>query len=146
MRLPPYLMKRSFLGAFKMKLLLDTCAMIWLCAKPEELSSGAADRLRQGPNIDLFISDATILEVALKHSSGKLTLPDPPRNWFRKQCDIWDICSLPLTHAELYCSAELPLHHKDPFDRLIIATAMSHQIPIVSSDRIFEKYGLEVIW
>jgi PIN domain nuclease of toxin-antitoxin system len=129
-----------------MKLLLDTCAMIWLCAKPEELSPGAVEIMDQSPQTDLFISDATILEVAIKNASGKLTLPAQPRDWFKQQCDIWGIVPLPLSHEELYRCAEMPWHHRDPFDRLIIATAISHRLPVVSKDRFFEKYGIEIIW
>ena len=137
----------SFLiGDCDVRLLLDTCAMIRLCAEPEALSSKASTTLKQASDAELFISDATIFEVALKHSTGKLILPLPPREWFTQQCDIWEISTLPLTPEELYRSAELPFHHKDPFDRLIIATAMSHCLPVISSDRVFKEYGVEVIW
>jgi PIN domain nuclease of toxin-antitoxin system len=56
------------------------------------------------------------------------------------------ITTLPLSHEESYLSAELPWHRKDPFDRLIVATSMTHQFPVVTSDRFFGDYGVEVIW
>ena len=86
------------------------------------------------------------LKYQLKHSIGKLKLPQPPRVWIEKQCAIWSIQTIALNHEVLYSSAELPLHHRDPFDRLIIATALSKQIPIITSDRMIPSYDVEVIW
>ena len=102
--------------------------------------------LLRDEQVELFISDATILEIALKSALGKLELPAAPRVWIEEQCDIWGITALPLSHDVIYVSAELPGHHKDPFDRLIIATSITHKLPVVTSDRFFEKYGVEVVW
>jgi len=106
-----------------MELLLDTCAFIWLCSEPEKYSEKASEAVEQAS--ELFLSDASIFEIALKHASGKLSLPDAPRRWVNHQICAWGIVSLPLSQEDIYRSAELPLLHKDPFDRLIISTAIN---------------------
>jgi PIN domain nuclease of toxin-antitoxin system len=117
-----------------------------LCSKPDNFTSKASKALHQDDHLELYISDATILEIALKSSLGKLELPAAPRVWIEEQCDIWGITTLPLSHEEIYVSTELPWHHKDPFDRLIVATSMTHHLPVITSDRFFCDYGIEVIW
>jgi len=129
-----------------MRLLLDTCAFIWLCSAPEQFSADAIKVLQGDVDVDLFLSDASILEIALKSSLGKLTLPNDPKTWIEEQLGIWNVKSLPITHEVIYISADLPKHHKDPFDRLIISTSKVNNLPIVTSDRFFESYGCEVIW
>jgi len=128
------------------RLLLDTCAFIWLCSAPEQFSSGAIKVLQGNVDVDLYLSDASISEIALKSSLGKLSLPDVTKTWIEEQSGIWNIKSLPITHEVIYISADLPKHHKDPFDRLVIATTLIHDMPVITSDRFFESYGCEVIW
>jgi len=129
-----------------MRLLLDTCAFIWLCSAPEQFSAVATKVLQGDVDIDLYLSDASILEIALKSSLGKLSLSNDPRSWIEEQSGIWNVKSLPITHEVIYISANLPKHHKDPFDRLIIAASKVNNLPIVTSDRFFASYGCEVIW
>lgn len=129
-----------------MAILLDTCALLWMCCEPERFPAEAQNLFRRDQNAVLYISDATVLEIALKSALGKLELPEPPRRWIENQCNIWGIISLPITHETIYVSAELPWHHKDPFDRLIIATAQTHDLPVVTSDRLFKDYGIDVVW
>ncbi len=128
-----------------MDILLDTCALIWLCSDPERLTPEAG-KILQKEETNLFISDATVLEVALKHSAGKLVLPTPPSDWFKEQCLLWTIEALPISRDDIFLCAQLPPHHKDPFDRLIIAAARNRNLPIITADRIFSTYDVEVIW
>ncbi len=123
-----------------MDLLLDTCAFIWLCSEPEKYAANAGETINKAR--DLFLSDASIFEMAVKHASGKLTLPDAPRRWIHEQIVAWGIVSLPLSQDDIFLSSELPLHHKDPFDRLIISTAINHKLTVLTSDSIFEKYNV----
>jgi PIN domain nuclease of toxin-antitoxin system len=132
------------MGSF-MKVLLDTCAFIWLCCEPDKFSPVTRELFQKEPSIVLYLSDASVLEIAIKNATGKLHLPESSSEWVRKQIEIWDICALPLSHKELFLSAELPWHHRDPFDRLIIATAINHKLPVITSDRIFMNYGVELI-
>ena len=129
-----------------MKVLLDTCALIWLCSQPDKFSEKASSFLKTISELELFISDATVLEIALKSSIGKLELPDEPEKWIEEQCNIWGIAFLPISRKVIYGSARLPWHHKDPFDRLIIASALRDDLPIITSDRFFSDYGVTVIW
>lgn len=128
------------------KVLLDSCALIWLCSDPEKFTASAACILRRGEDAELHLSEATILELAVKHATGKLELPDAPRKWIPEQIQTWGITTIPLHKDILLLSAELPWHHRDPFDRLIIATAKEHQMPIITSDQIFASYGIDIIW
>jgi PIN domain nuclease of toxin-antitoxin system len=128
------------------KVLLDTCAYIWLCSEPEKFTQTAASVLQNGADVALYLSEATILEIALKHATGKLELPDVPRKWIPEQIKIWGIIPIPLLKDILFLSAELPWHHRDPFDRLIIATAKEQQLPVITSDSIFADYDIDIIW
>ena len=134
------------MGTLGMNLLLDTCAFIWLCSAPGQFSPNARKVLQNQADMELFVSDASVLEIALKSSLGKLTLPSEPRSWIEEQASIWGIELLPITHEIIYFSADLPKHHKDPFDRLIIATALTCNFSIITSDQFFESYGCKVVW
>ena len=128
-----------------MNLLLDTCALIWLASEPARLPHAATTAIND-PATVLHISHASLLEITLKHGAGKLTLPDPPRKWWTDQIAKWGITELPLTAESLLRGSELPPHHKDPFDRVILAQAQSESLQIVSSDAEFPPYGIPLIW
>ncbi len=96
--------------------------------------------------MELCLSDDTILEIALKSALKKIELPGTARKWVQRQVSTWDIQTLSLSPEVLFLSAELPWHHRDPFDRLIIATAKMHDLPVVTADSIFVDYGIQVIW
>jgi PIN domain nuclease of toxin-antitoxin system len=128
-----------------MNLLLDTCVLVWLSSEPEHISAKAVLHIDDSEN-NLFISDATVLEISLKHAIGKLSLPESPENWFNSQMATWGATSLPITRSDIYESAKLPWLHKDPFDRLLIATAKNHALTMITPDRIFENYSVPVVW
>ena len=129
-----------------MKVLLDTCAFVWLCSNPDRFSSEARSVFNDNDPLDLYLSDASVFEIALKCSQGKMELPEPPREWIAHQLETWRIQSLEISHEVLFSSAELPWHHKDPFDRLIIATAKNFGLPVMTSDRSFPLYDIKVVW
>jgi len=128
-----------------LRLLLDSCAFIWLCSDPERLSKNAVDAISNNRD-SLFLSDASVFEISIKHSIGKLNLPESPENWITQQTGIWGIQQVELTRHEIFESAKLPWLHKDPFDRLIIATAKNHALKVITSDQFFPKYSVDVIW
>jgi PIN domain nuclease of toxin-antitoxin system len=132
------------MGAF-MRLLLDTCTFVWLTVEPGRLSEVAVQALDSETN-DLFLSHASIWEIHLKHLAGKLKLPQSPRIWISKQLTTRGITDWPIDLETLHQSSEFPLHHKDPFDRLIIAQASVHQLHIVTPDAAFRPYELRLIW
>jgi len=128
-----------------MKLLLDTCAFIWLTGSPDNLSAAAKQAVNDGGN-ELWLSHASIWEIHLKHFTGKLTLPEKPRLWFSRQMAVWEVRDRPLDLESLHLTSDLPPIHKDPFDRLLAAQADTHGLTLVSPDEIFSQYGIKVLW
>ncbi len=128
-----------------MKLLLDTCTLLWLAAEPDRLSEKAAKAIGDTGH-ELLFSDASIWEICLKWQSGKLTLPDPPRNWCEDQTSTWKIGSCPIARSHMCRVVELPLHHKDPFDRLLVAQALEERMTIVTPDPHIRNYPVSWLW
>ena len=124
-------------------LLLDTCALLWLGGAPERLSLATRIRIEQTPFI--HVSPVSIWEIALKHRLGKLMLSLPPEEWFAKLKLAYGFSLLPLDESVMLESARLPLFHKDPADRFIIATAKIHSLDIVTGDARFAQYGVNTL-
>lgn len=128
-----------------MNILLDTCAFIWLCSEPARLSAAARETLDNGEN-DLLVSDVSVLEITLKWTAGKLTLPSPPRLWVEAQAQVWDVTRVALARDDMYRASELPSHHADPFDRLLIATALNHNAVLLTPDTVIHAYPVACRW
>ena len=129
-----------------MKVLLDTCTLIWLCSDSDKFSSRAKSVFGDSENAALYLSDVSVFEIALKCSQGKMELPESPREWIAHQLEIWGIQSLPISQNEIFASADLPWHHKDPFDRLLIIQSRIEKAPVISCDKEFLRYDVDVIW
>lgn len=126
-----------------MRLLLDTVALIYAVESPEQLSKRAATALRNAENI-LELSTISLAEIAIKADLGKLKLS---AGTARQAVQDLGIRMLPYTADHAFRLFDLPRHHGDPFDRQIIAQALSEKIPIVTSDEKFSLYmGLKLIW
>ena len=125
--------------------LLDTCTFIWLCARPEELSATAREAI-DAADSSLLLSDVTALEITLKWRAGKIELPDPPRRWIEDQAASWALDFRPLTRSEIYAAGELPRYHHDPFDLLLIATAINLDATILTPDSAIHKYPVSYRW
>jgi PIN domain nuclease of toxin-antitoxin system len=91
-------------------------------------------------------SPISLLEIAIKNRLGKLPLPDPFAAMFPASLVASDIHILPLETDHIEPMTRMPLHHRDPFDRLIAATAFFEGLTLVSSDAVFDRYGLTRIW
>jgi PIN domain nuclease of toxin-antitoxin system len=129
--------------ANKMRLLLDTAILIYAVEAPERLSKRAAAALQNTGNV-LELSAISITEIAIKASLGKLKITAAMA---RQAVQDLDIRILPYTGEHALRLFELPLHHGDPFDRQIIAQALSEKIPVVTPDEKFRLYGgLKIIW
>ena len=128
-----------------MTILLDTCVFVWLCAEPDRLSPTARELL-DNPENAFLVSDVSALEITLKWTAGKLALPTPPRLWIEEQIRAWSISQLPLGRSDMYRASELPAHHADPFDRLLIATAMNHGAVILTPDAVIHAYPVAWQW
>ena len=128
-----------------MRLLLDTCAFLWLAAEPKRLGPRARKAIDARDAV-LVVSDVSIWEVCLKWQAGKLTLPAPPRRWFGEQIARWGVRPLPLTAEHLFRATELPVLHRDPFDRLLVAQAIEGDLTLVTPDPAIVAYPVAVLW
>jgi PIN domain nuclease of toxin-antitoxin system len=125
--------------------LLDTCTLIWLAAEPERLSA-TAQKAIDAPGSALQFSDVSTLEITLKWTAGKIILPDPPRQWIERQIASWNLECLSLTRDDIYHASELPLHHRDPFDRLLVAVALGAGAAIMTPDDAIHDYPVSYRW
>ena len=128
-----------------MRLLIDTHTLIWAVDDPTKLSLAATTTL-QNPGNDLLLSAATVWELAIKISQGKLILKLPYRQWMDKAIADLKLDLLPITVEYAERLGSLPTHHKDPFDRLMIAQALVENVPVVGADATFDAYGISRIW
>jgi len=128
-----------------MNLLLDTHAFIWWATEPEKLSLEARTQCEDANN-NLLLSLASIWEMQIKLQLGKLKLDEPLRTFVEYQQEADDLRILPITIEHVFALDNLPLHHKDPFDRIIIAQANADELFVVSKDEIFSAYPVKLIW
>lgn len=128
-----------------MRLLLDAHVFLWWVSDSPRLSPAAREHCRHAGN-QLFLSSASIWEIAIKARIGKLTIPAPLDVFLTEQLNINAIESLPVTLQHALRVAELPDHHRDPFDRMLVAQALTESLPILTSDTAIRAYGVEVVW
>lgn len=128
-----------------MRLLLDTCVLLWLAAEPDRLSDLARQVVDDVDN-DLAVSHVSVWELALKNGAGKLNLPAPLRTWMDTQHREWGFEYLPIGLEHVMRTCELHRHHVDPFDRLIVAQAIVDGLAIVTPDDKISSYPVHVIW
>ena len=128
-----------------MRLLLDTHTFLWLDGSPEQLSPAALAAC-EDPTNELYLSVVSAWEIQIKHQSNRLQLDVPLEEMIQGQQVANDLHILPVELPHVYTLRQLPLHHHDPFDRLLIAQAKVEQMRLVSADSQFEPYLVEVIW
>jgi PIN domain nuclease of toxin-antitoxin system len=128
-----------------MRVLLDTNSFLWFISGSDRLSIDAKNFIADMQN-QLVLSAASLWEIAIKISLGKLDLLQPYGQLIPQQLEENDIAVLPLEIGHLNKVIDLPFHHRDPFDRLIIAQALAEGIPVVSSDAVFSQYAVKLIW
>ena len=123
-----------------MKLLLDTHVFLWWRADDPRLSAGPRRAISRAAEV--FVSVASAWEIAIKISLGQLRIPGPVEE------AVLDsrFSPLPISFAHAAGVATLPFHHRDPFDRILIAQAQAEQLTLVSADRKLEPYGVPVMW
>ena len=127
-----------------MKAILDTHAFLWALAGDARMSRHARD-IFAGP-ADLSLSIASIWEILIKVQSGKLNFPRPAGPYVLSKLAENRIKSLPISIDHLLALERLPMHHRDPFDRMLIAQSMEEDWPIVTADPEFKQYPVQVIW
>jgi len=126
------------------RVLLDTQVWLWMLATPERLSPRSRALVVAAEN-DLLLSAASAWEIAIKHGLGKLHLPERPSEYIPRLMARTGITALPIHHRHALHVALLPLHHHDPFDRLLIAQAQLEELPILTADQTFRRYDVEVL-
>lgn len=125
--------------------LLDTHAFLWFILNDTQLSTAARAAISD-PNNEVFVSPATFREVAIKVSIGKYTVPGPLEDFFQRAIKDNDIEVLPIEARHAAQVAALPFHHKDPFDRMLIAQALVEGLTLVSNEAAFAAYGVKRLW
>ncbi len=124
--------------------LLDTHTLIWFTDKPELLSKTARSCIEDSPD-EVFVSAASFWEIAIKRSIGKLDLPVSSAQLLemtrKNETPILDISG---SHAVII--EDMPLHHRDPFDRILAAQALAEDLTLVSRDTVFDLYGVKRLW
>lgn len=128
-----------------MRLLLDTHAFLWFITADAQLSSTAERGIRT-PGSDAFLSIASVWEIAIKVNLGKLPIPLPLETFVPEQLRMNRIRLLPMELHHTFEVSRMPLHHRDPFDRIIIAQAKLEYLELVSADAAFDAYPARRLW
>lgn len=127
-----------------MRILLDTHVWLWLNGIAERLSPPAKAILVDGAN-ELFLSAASTWEIAVKHAAGKLTLPMAPERYIPARLTENGIHPLSIHAAHTLRAGALPPHHRDPFDRMLIAQAQIEELQLMTADGRFDLYEVAVV-
>jgi PIN domain nuclease of toxin-antitoxin system len=126
------------------KLLLDTHAFLWFMAGDERLSRRAR-RAIEAVDAELILSAVSVWEMAIKARLGRLTLPATVEEYVAEKIEA-GIRVLPVEWRHAAAVEKLALHHRDPFDRLLVAQALAESLPLVTADSAFRAYGVKVVW
>ena len=128
-----------------MRVLIDSHALIWYVDQ-DNLLSPASHAAISDPTNDLLLSAGSIWEIGIKVGLGKLILTEPFKPWMNQVISDLDVTVVPLTVEYVDVQSNLPRHHGDPFDRLIVAQAIIEQVSIISADANLDAYGITRIW
>ena len=128
-----------------MKYLLDSGVWLWSIASVDRIGKAASEVLRNSEH-EIYFSAASVWELSIKAQLRKLTLPAPPADCIPAFMARQGLCPLPVNHLHAVRVYDLPSHHRDPFDRLLIAQAIVEDMNILTADRTFAKYPVEVLW
>jgi PIN domain nuclease of toxin-antitoxin system len=127
------------------KLLLDTHTLLWLAIDDPQLSDNARDLIADLDN-ELWLSPASYWEIAIKISLGKYEMTEPLAVFVARETNNNDISILPISPYHAQIVSELPFHHRDPFDRVMIAQSLADGLTVLSKDHQFAAYGVARAW
>jgi PIN domain nuclease of toxin-antitoxin system len=116
-----------------------------MLAEPERLRSEVKELLAQ-PDNRIFLSAASSWEIAIKQALGRLALPAPAARYVPERMEATGVEGLAIEHVHALRVSGLPPHHRDPFDRLLVAQAQIERMPLVTADPLLEPYSVELIW
>lgn len=126
-----------------MRILVDTHCWLWLQATPERIPGDVLEALAS-PENDLFLSAASAWEIAIKYALGRLPLPHPPQQYVQSRMATSGTAGLPVEIRHAVQVASLPGHHRDPFDRLLVAQAQLEGLTLLTADAQIEEYAVEL--
>ena len=125
-------------------ILLDTHVWLWMNGAVERLSEPAREILAESKQ-ELYLSAASTWEIAIKHAAGKLKLPQPPFRYIPSAQAVNNVKPLAIHQAHTWRAAALPLHHRDPFDRMLIAQAQAEGLRLMTADTRLEHYEVPIL-
>jgi len=128
-----------------MRVLLDTHTFLWWNMEAPQLSLRAKEIISNGEN-EIFLSAASVWEISIKAAKGKLVLPEPPAQYIANRMGLYRFQPLLIQVSHAARVYDLPHHHDDPFDRMLIAQSQVEGMPILSADAEVRKYEVEVMW
>ncbi|MEL7079560.1 MAG: type II toxin-antitoxin system VapC family toxin [Cyanobacteria bacterium J06582_2] len=128
-----------------MNILIDTQIFLWALTEPKCLGKKAKSLLKSKKN-QLYLSAASSWEIAIKAGLGKLPLPEPPDKYITSRMASLKITSFDVKHYHTFIVYQLPLHHRDPLDRILIASAIAENFHLMSADKQFRHYDVDLIW
>jgi PIN domain nuclease of toxin-antitoxin system len=128
-----------------MKYLLDTGVWLWSVGPAERLNKQARELISDGTQ-ELYFSAASSWEIAIKSRIGKLKFPESPVTYVPRRLSAQRIQPLPILQKHALAVCDLPMHHADPFDRLLIAQARLEEMVLLTADPTFRKYKVELFW
>jgi PIN domain nuclease of toxin-antitoxin system len=128
-----------------LRVLLDTNSLLWLVTDDPRLSRTARETFLDADN-ELLCSAVVGFEIAVKYSLGQLELTETPRVFIENRLLNYALTHFPITLNHATRVAELPFHHRDPFDRLLVAQALEEGLPLLSADEILSAYGIRRLW
>jgi PIN domain nuclease of toxin-antitoxin system len=127
------------------KYLLDTHTFLWWNLDDPQLSPQAKEIIADGSN-EIFLSAGSAWEIAIKAAKGRLILPEPPTQYVAERMSLYRFQSLTVQISHACQVYQLPPHHHDPFDRLLIAQSQLESLPLLTGDNIISRYEIETIW
>lgn len=128
-----------------MKALLDTHSFLWWNIDDPKLSSNARDVIEDGENM-IYLSAVSAWEITLKAAKDRLILPEPPDKYVSNSIHEYQFIALPIHISHALQVFHLPVHHSDPFDRILIAQSLLEDLPIITIDNHIKKYEINTIW
>ena len=128
-----------------MRLLLDTHTFLWWVTDDASLSKTARHLIADTAN-EVFVSAVNAWEIAIKFGLGRLQLPEPPERYVPDRIARNGFQPLPISVAHALRVGGLPQHHRDPFDRLLVAQALEEDMPLLTADAMIRQYAARVLW
>ena len=128
-----------------MSYLLDTHTFLWMAGDPSSLSTKVRDIVEE-KNQQLYLSAASGWEIAMLQHLNRVELPDVPQRFVPEAMQKLNVLPIPIGFITAISATTLPLIHRDPFDRLIIAEALKEKMTVLTKDNLFESYGIRSLW